>query len=93
MMGLAGLARRSGISGKTAYKWIARFQERGLRHVQFQRGTRDIFFFRDGDEIAEMAEFYAPTSLARTWPGRRNESASTNLLECGVAQYRTQLLK
>ena len=28
-LGLAELCRRSGISRKTAYKWIARFQERG----------------------------------------------------------------
>jgi len=33
--GLAELCRRSGISRKTAYKWIARFQERG------RRGLRD----------------------------------------------------
>jgi len=30
-MGLAELCRRSGISRKTAYKWVARFQERGRR--------------------------------------------------------------
>src|SRR5712671_2344266 len=34
-MGLAELCRRSGISRKTAYKWIARFEQRG------RRGLRD----------------------------------------------------
>ena len=34
-MGLAELCRRSGISRKTAYKWLARFKERG------RRGLRD----------------------------------------------------
>jgi putative transposase len=35
-MGLAELCRRSGISRKTAYKWIARFQECGRRGLQDQ---------------------------------------------------------
>lgn len=35
-MGVAELCRRSGISRKTAYKWIARFQERGRRGLRDQ---------------------------------------------------------
>jgi len=35
-LGLAELCRRSGISRKTAYKWIARFKERGRRGLKDQ---------------------------------------------------------
>jgi transposase len=42
--GLAELCRRSGISRKTAYKWIARFKENGRRGLRDQgRSARRLY--------------------------------------------------
>jgi lipase chaperone LimK len=32
--------------------------QRRLRHVQPLRRPRDVHFFRDGDEVAELAQFH-----------------------------------
>jgi hypothetical protein len=34
-----------------------------LRDVQLRRGARNIFSFSHGDEVTEMAEFHAATSM------------------------------
>ena len=106
-MSLAELCRRSGISRKTAYKWIARFEERGRRGLHDRQRSAHRLHNRPKPKwlkrIRQCKGRHPSWGAPKVrwvlrqrfgWAGLPSEAAIGRWLKCwGLTQRRTRVRK
>jgi transposase-like protein len=75
---VAELCRRAGVSRKTAYKWIGRFEQRGLAGLSDQSRARHEQAGRVSDAVTD--EILAARHAHPTWGARKLHQRLTEVL-------------